>query len=82
MDPVTTDLAVETPAGAALPLLLDAADAARFLGVGRTTFYQLDMTGLVPGAIRLSKIRRWSRPELRRWVEAGCPPRHRWGAAR
>jgi predicted DNA-binding transcriptional regulator AlpA len=82
MDDVTTDVAVESPAGATLPLLLDAAEAARLLGVGRTTFYQLDVTGRVPRAIRLSKIRRWSRPELRRWVDAGCPPREHWERAR
>jgi predicted DNA-binding transcriptional regulator AlpA len=67
---------------AALPLLLDSAEAARLLGIGRSTFYRLDVTGLVPRAIRLSKIRRWSRPELRRWVEAGCPPRGRWETTR
>lgn len=91
IDPMAIDVAAELPARAApgarspedaLPLLLDAAEAARLLGVGRTTFYQFDLTGLVPRPVRLSKIRRWSRPELHRWVEAGCPPRSRWERAR
>ncbi|MCE9635768.1 MAG: helix-turn-helix domain-containing protein [Planctomycetes bacterium] len=67
---------------AALPLLLDATEAADFLGVSRSSFYRLDLSGVVPSPIRLSKFRRWSRPELRRWVEAGCPPRDRWESGR
>jgi predicted DNA-binding transcriptional regulator AlpA len=87
MDPVTSEpLAVLAPRGrvpeACLPLLLDATEAAEFVGVSRSSFYRLDLSGVVPSPIRLSKFRRWSRPELRRWVEAGCPPRSRWETAR
>jgi len=63
-------------------LLLEADDAAGLLGVSRSAFYRLDLKGLVPRPIRLGKLRRWSRLELRRWVEAGCPTRGRWEQTR
>lgn len=60
------------------PMLLAAALAARFLGLSRSAFYRLDKVGLVPRPVRLGKLKYWPRPELRRWVESGCPPRHDW----
>lgn len=60
------------------PLLLDAAEAARLLGIGRSTFYRLDETGAVPRGVRLGRMRRWSSEELRAWIAAKCPPRSRW----
>jgi predicted DNA-binding transcriptional regulator AlpA len=87
MDPVTTEAspdvapAVHVPE-ANLPLLLNSDAAAGFLGVGRATLYRLDMAGRVPRPIHLGRLRRWSRPELRRWVEAGCPARERWESKR
>lgn len=62
----------------AAPLLLDAEQAAQLLGMSRTTFYRCDIKGLVPMAVRLGGLRRWPRAELFRWVESGCPPRHKW----
>jgi len=61
-----------------LPLLLGAEAAAAYVGVSRSEFYRLDLTGRVPQAVRFGKLKRWSRLELLRWVEAGCPPRDRW----
>jgi len=75
---------VRQPRGAAAAdaLLLDAGQAATLLGYGRSTFYRMDEEGLVPRSVRIGSSRRWSRDELRRWVDAGCPTRERWEATR
>jgi len=61
------------------PLLVDARDAARLLGIGRTLFLQLDNSGrLGPLGLKLGKRRLWSVEELRAWVQAGAPRREIW----
>jgi len=83
IDDVTSESsAVAAPRATETALLLDAAGAAAVLGLSRSAFYQLDVSGLVPGPVRLGTIRRWSRDELRRWVEEGCPPRTKWEMSR
>lgn len=74
-DPDADDMPV---AGGVLPLLLKAEAAARFLGFSKSEFYRLNTTGLIPSPIRFGKVMRWPRSVLRRWTEAGCPPRHEW----
>ena len=59
-------------------LLLDAAAAARLLGISRSTLYCLDERGGIPRGVHLGRMRRWRREELLAWVRAGCPPRVRW----
>jgi predicted DNA-binding transcriptional regulator AlpA len=62
---------------------LDAADAARFVGVSRSSFYQLDERGLVPAAVLVGDTKRvWPRSELRAWLLAGAPSRLHWRAMR
>ena len=61
-----------------LPLLLKAECAARFLGFSKSEFYRLNTTGRIPSPIRFGRVMRWPRAVLRRWTEAGCPPRHEW----
>ena len=61
-----------------LPLLRTAKAAAAYLGFARTAFYRYDITGVTPQSMRLGGRRFWRRDELRDWVEAGCPPRHKW----
>ena len=64
-------------------LLVDAAGAARLLGMGRTSFFGLVSAGRVPRAVlRAGRIVRWDVQELRAWIHAGCPPRDRWEAER
>ena len=63
-------------------LLLDAGEVAALLGVGRSTLYRLDDVGGIPRGVRLGRMRRWSREELRAWIAADCPPRHRWEEAK
>jgi predicted DNA-binding transcriptional regulator AlpA len=61
-----------------LPLLLTAKVAATYLGFARTAFYRYDITGVTPQCMHLGGRRFWRRDELREWVDAGCPPRHKW----
>lgn len=62
------------------PLLVDAGGAAALLSIGRSTFFKYDSRGDVPRAVRVGQVRRWSRQELVRWIDNGCPPREKWEA--
>jgi len=56
--------------------LLDARQAAALLGIGRTPFFKLNKRKNVPAGIAITtKIIRWRRRDLLRWIEAGCPRR-------
>lgn len=62
-----------------LPLLVGAEDAARALGIGRTSFLLADKTGEIgPQSVRIGGRRLWVLAELRAWTLAGCPARGRW----
>lgn len=63
-------------------LLLDVDRTASALGISRSTLYRFDSRELIPRPRQLGKLRRWSRDELRDWVDAGCPPRGVWEARR
>jgi hypothetical protein len=68
------DLAVD-------PLLVDFKVAAGMIGVGVSTFYNMNRSGeLGPQVLRLRGRRLWSRPELEAWVKARCPRREIWAA--
>jgi predicted DNA-binding transcriptional regulator AlpA len=60
--------------------LVGATEAARLLGIGRSKFYEMNCTGqLGPAPVCLgSQCKRWSRDDLRTWVQVGCPSRERW----
>ncbi|MCX5670336.1 MAG: AlpA family phage regulatory protein [Planctomycetota bacterium] len=66
------------PAVAPLPLLIDAAEACRLLGIGRSLFFALKSAGRLPDPVHLGRSVRWGRAELTAWVAAGCPPRETW----
>ncbi len=67
------------PNGNTAPLLVDARQAARLCGLGRTSFLAADRTGeLGPRSIRLGRRRLWSVSELASWVRRGCPPHGVW----
>lgn len=65
-------------------LLLDIAQMTQFLGVRRTVVEQLVYNDRIPLPVKLGlgDCRRWSVIELLEWVEAGCPRRTAWIAAR
>ena len=46
-------------------------EAARILGIGRATAYQLSRKGMLPGALRLGRRIVGSRKALFRYLEAG-----------
>jgi len=59
-------------------------DLAKLLGVSERDVDSLDSRGLLPLPVRLGNgkraCKRWFRPDLIRWAEASCPPRHEWEA--
>jgi hypothetical protein len=60
-------------------LLVGAEDAARALGICRSSFLLADKTGEIgPQSIRIGGRRLWVLAELRAWTLAGCPARQRW----
>lgn len=60
------------------PLLLGAGNAAKFVGVGKTLWYQLNSEAKIPAPIRLNKRVLWRRDELHEWTDSGCPLRNEW----
>lgn len=64
------------------PLLVDVNEAARLLSVSRTTIFKLINADQFLPPIRLGRALRWNFRELEAWVDANCPPRHRWEAQR
>ena len=61
-------------------VLLNATEAADFIGVARSYWYQLNSEGKIPKSVNLNTRVFWNRRELEAWVEAGCPKRHEWEA--
>ncbi len=55
-----------------LPLLIDAREAARLLGVSGRTLHTLTMDNIIPSR-KVGRLRRYNPAELLAWVEAGCP---------
>ena len=60
------------------PGLLRRDAAARYCGVGCSTWDRLTAAGLTPAPIRLAGSVGWSRRELALWIDHGCPPRTEW----
>lgn len=60
------------------PIAVDAVSAANLLGVARSTWLELVRSGRAPAGAKLGRCRRWCVAELRDWLAAGAPPRHRW----
>ena len=59
-------------------LLVDAKEAARLCSISRAGWFRLCSSGRTPRPIRLGARVLWLIDELRRWLEAGAPPRDRW----
>jgi predicted DNA-binding transcriptional regulator AlpA len=55
-------------------------EAARYLGISRSTLDRLNQAGLVPKPLRLGCALIRNRRELARWLDAGSPDRATWEA--
>ena len=65
------------------PLLVSHNKAARLLGIGRTTFYQLCSSGRIgPMVLKFSRRSLFRLDELWEWVAADYPQRVKWQAIR
>lgn len=72
----------DAPTGA-VPILVDARQAAALLGIGLRTLRTMDAAGRLPAPVRLSPgCVRWRHAELKDWADAGCPDRSTWQAIR
>ena len=61
------------------PLLIDSAEAARLLGVGKSLLYQMASSGqLGPVPVEFNSKKLYSVEELQGWVRSKCPPREKW----
>jgi predicted DNA-binding transcriptional regulator AlpA len=60
------------------PILIDAHEVARLLSISYRTVRRLDMVECLPKPVQLLSRSLWRLDELREWVNAGCPARHRW----
>lgn len=58
--------------------LLRRVDAARFCGVGSSTWDRLTAAGKTPQPIKLGGALCWAVRELSAWVDRGCPGRAEW----
>ena len=61
-----------------VPLLVNATSAAAIVGVSRVVWWNLNRSARCPRPLALSRRAMWRADELRRWVEAGAPPRAVW----
>lgn len=64
------------------PILIDAAAAAKLLGIGRTLFYSLHREAKLPAPVQLGRRVLWNRADLQAWADAGCPTRSEWEQSR
>lgn len=63
------------------PLLLSAARVARLLEISERTLWRLRSAGKLPRPVQVGGSVRWRAEEIRRWIDAGCPPLREWEAA-
>ncbi|UCC30848.1 MAG: helix-turn-helix domain-containing protein [Phycisphaerales bacterium] len=61
---------------------LSAGQVARLLAISVRHVWKLHASGRLPVPIRLGRSVRWRRQELLAWLDADCPPRDRWEAAK
>ncbi len=63
------------------PMLVGPADAARMLGISKSTLDRWDKRGDIgPRPLKIGDAGRvlYAVDELKTWVAAGCPPRVKW----
>lgn len=61
-------------------ILLNVDEAATMCRMSRSMFYRLCAERKTPRKVKLGRLSRWRRQELRDWMQAGCPDQKRWEA--
>jgi excisionase family DNA binding protein len=80
---VTGKKQVREEANVTPSIMVGIPEAARLLGISRTTLLALDANGkLGPRPHRLGRRVLWERAELEEWAKAGCPSRRTWSETR
>lgn len=51
--------------------LLDAAEAATYLGISRRTLWRLRDRGAMPAPVRLGRLGRWRSQDSQKWITTG-----------
>lgn len=59
-------------------LLASARQAGPLCGVSLRTWWRWHSAALIPAPVVINGRPFWRLPELRAWIEAGCPNRHTW----
>lgn len=60
------------------PVLINALDCSRLIGMCLNSWDGLVNSELAPAALRFGRKRMWRRTEILSWIDAGCPPRSKW----
>ena len=60
--------------------LISAAELGAMLGVSAATVRKYDREEAIPRPALVEGEPHWSRPEIRRWINQGLPPRATWEA--
>lgn len=60
------------------PELVGLPDVCAMLGIGRTMLFDLVREGRIPPPVKVGRLNRWRRAEIRDWTHAGCPPADEW----
>ena len=85
MSTVLARLAEAIAAMGAVPEGLDREAASAFIGVSLAKLDDLNARGLMPSPAQIGdggRCPRWSRCELKAWLQAGAPSRVRWASLR
>ena len=60
------------------PLLIDADEAAKLLGISTSSWWRLHAYKGAPKKLRICRLSRWRRQEVVDWVAAGMPETRFW----
>ena len=58
--------------------LLTDVEAAALCGMSRSGWRGADAAGRIPRSLHIGRCCRWRAEEIRKWIDAGCPPRAKW----
>ena len=53
--------------------MLTAEEIAGLVNCSPRTVHRLADEGVIPKSVRIGGMLRWRRPDIRQWIDAGCP---------